>query len=222
MGIFQRISTLFRSNANAALDSLSDPGKEIDQAVLDMETDLRRARGDLTATLATEKRLRVRMDEYAAHSRQWSARAEQALLAGDEGLARQALERQMAIDGEAKLSLESLKAESARTESLKEELRRAELRLQQIKLRKESIKAQARQSKQAEKGSGATTALERFEQSATAIDVAEAELALDEELKAARHEDAKSLEVERKLAALDKDQDLTDRLAALKAKMDKK
>src|SRR5262249_2631299 len=44
MGILDRISRLVSSNVNAAIDKMSDPGKQIDQLVIEMEEQLRAAR----------------------------------------------------------------------------------------------------------------------------------------------------------------------------------
>ena len=38
MGIFNRVRRLVSSNVNAAIDKMSDPAKEIDQLVIDMES----------------------------------------------------------------------------------------------------------------------------------------------------------------------------------------
>ena len=40
MGFFDRLSRLIRANANAALSSVEDPGKILDQSVADMQSDL--------------------------------------------------------------------------------------------------------------------------------------------------------------------------------------
>ncbi len=67
-----------------------------------------------------------------------------------------------------------------------------------------------------------SNAVDEFDRLSGKVDAVEAEASLDEELAAMRHEDAKSREVERKLEQLGKDKDVEDRLAALKAKLEKK
>jgi phage shock protein A len=89
-------------------------------------------------------------------------------------------------------------------------------------MRKETLKAQARAQKSRDSGTGPTEAFQRFDKLATDVDVKEAEVAIDDELAQATHTDAKSLEVERKLDELGKSGDVEDRLAALKAKLQKK
>jgi phage shock protein A len=67
-----------------------------------------------------------------------------------------------------------------------------------------------------------TSAFDKFDSLVAGVDAAEAEVQLDDELAKSRHEDAHSREVEKKLEDLEKNKDLEDRLAALKAKLDKK
>jgi phage shock protein A len=220
MGILDRISTLLKSNLNAAIDAMTDPGREIEQLILEMETQTRRAREEVTRTLAVEKRCKQRLDELGRSVDEWQARAQRAVQAGDDTLAREALVRQQEISGERAEAERTFAEQKAYVDQLTQALRALEQRLKEVKLRKETLKAQAR----AQKGRGAasTEAFDRYDRLQTQVDVVEAEAALDEELAAARHEDAKSREVERKLGELEHKNEIEDRLAALKAKMEKK
>ena len=60
MGIFNRISTIFRSNANAALDKMEDPEKILNQSILDMQTKLSEAKKQVAVAIADEKRRQKR------------------------------------------------------------------------------------------------------------------------------------------------------------------
>jgi phage shock protein A len=225
MGILDRMSTLIKSNLNAAIDKMADPGREIDQLVLEMEDQLRRARGEVQSTLATEKRERQRVEALARSGEEWQQRAERAVRAGDDALASEALRRKLEIDGERAAAERTLKEQSDYVDQLTQALRAMEQRVKEVKARKETLKVQARisrdQGRSGGKGLG-SSAFDKFDQLAAGVDAAEAEVALDEELTAARHEDARSREVERKLDALDKGKEIDDRLAALKAKLEKK
>ena len=59
MGILGRLSTLIKSNVNDAIDSMQDPGKEIDQMVRDMEDYARQARAEVGRCIADERRARA-------------------------------------------------------------------------------------------------------------------------------------------------------------------
>jgi phage shock protein A len=220
MGILNRISTLLKSNVNAAIDKVSDPGKQIDQIVLEMEEQARKAREEVRQTLAVEKRHKQRVEALAKTSDEWEKRAERALSAGDENLAREALVRKAEIDAEREGAERALREQADYVDQLTQALKALDVRVKETKARKETLKAQARAQKSRESGVG-TSAFDKYQQLETKVDVVEAELELGNELAAANHEDAHSREVERKLEDLAKNKDLDDKLAALKAKMKK-
>jgi phage shock protein A len=220
MGILNRISTLLKSNVNAAIDKVSDPGKQIDQIVIEMEEQARKAREEVRQTLAAEKRTKQQVEALAKSADEWEKRAERALTAGDENLAREALVRKATIDEERATAERSLHEQSAYVEQLTQALKALDQRVKETRLRKETLKAQARAQKSRERGVG-SSAFDKYDELQTKVDVVEAEVQLGDELAAASHEDAHSLEVERKFAELSKNKDLDDKLAALKAKLKK-
>lgn len=222
MGILHRLSTLIKSNLNSTLDKMSDPGKQIDQLVIEMEDSQKKARVEVQATLAVEKRLRQRCEALLKSGREWEERATRAVQAGDDGLAKEALKRKAGVEAELKEAAVALEDQRAHVDELTAALKALDARVKEVKLRKETIKAQARAQKSREAGTGSHSAFDRFEQLSTGIDVKEAEVALDDELAAARHEDVASRDVEKRLDELSKSSDLDDRLAALKAKIEKK
>lgn len=222
MGILDRLSTLIKSNLNAAVDRMSDPAKEIDQLVLEMEDNQRKARGEVQAALALEKRQRQKADALKKSAAEWEARAERAVAAGDEGLAKEALKRKLEADAELREAEAALAEQTGHAEKLTVALKALDQRIKEIKLRKETLKAQAAAHKSRERGTGPTEAFNRFDNLATGIDVKEAEVALDAELNENKPGSVKTAEVERRFDELSKDQALEDRLAALKAKLDKK
>eukprot|EP00667_Euglena_gracilis_P010376 EG_transcript_10556 len=101
--LFDRVSRLVRSNVTSLVQSLEDPEKIIEQAVKDMQADLIKVRQSYAEVLATYKRTEVKQRQVLETVAQWQRRAELALTAGDEELAREALRRknaeQKALDG---------------------------------------------------------------------------------------------------------------------------
>jgi phage shock protein A len=220
MGILDRISRLVSSNVNAAIDKMSDPGKEIEQLVIDMESQLRKARQEVQTALAQEKRQRQHAEELGKKSKEWEERAERAVRAGDDQLAREALKRKGEVDADGLEALKGLQEAQGYADKLAAALKQLEARIQEVKSRKETLKAKARASKG--KSPLGSSALDEFDRLHSKVDAIDAESELDDELLKLKHEDAHSREVERKLADLDKNKQLDDRLAALKAKMEKK
>jgi phage shock protein A len=222
MGIIDRISTLLKSNLNSAIDKMTDPGKQIDQLVIEMEDQARKARGEVQQALALEKRTRQKLTALEKSATEWQDRAERALKAGDENLAREALKRKLDVDGEYAETKSALDEQVGHADALTQALKALDQRINEVKLRKETLKAQARAQKSRDQGgSGKPEAFERFDQLVTGVEVKEAEVELDDELAKASHTDAKSVEMERRFAELSKDKDIEDRLAALKDKMKK-
>jgi phage shock protein A len=221
MGILDRLSTLVKSNLNSAIDKMTDPGKEIDQMVAELDDQLKKARVETTQALAAEKRIKQKLEALAKESAEWEERAQRAVLAGDDNLAKQALERKAAVDADKAEADRHLMETSTYADQLTAALKAAEQRVDEIKSRKETLKAEARARKAREQQSLGTSAFDKFDRLAAGVDAAEAENALDDELLKASHEDAHSKEVERKLGDLEKNKDLDDRLAALKEKLQK-
>jgi phage shock protein A len=166
-----------------------------------------------------EKVSRQKLVEQEQAIAEWESRAEKAVRAGDDDLAREALKRKGDSEGAKERAERTLAEQTAYADQLTQALKQLEERLREVKARKETLKAKARASKgQSPLGS---SAFNEFERLAGKIDVVEAEAEVDEELRANLHEDAKSREAEKKLDNLGKDRELEDRLAALKEKLKK-
>jgi len=72
MGILDRLSTLLKSNLNSAIDKMTDPGKEIDQMVAELDDNLKKARVEVTAALAEEKKLKQKLELSQAEGLRYS------------------------------------------------------------------------------------------------------------------------------------------------------
>ncbi len=100
MGIFDRMGKVISSNVNAPLDKAEDPKKSVDLIDEEMKDQIRAARKELVEAVAAEKVLRKKVDEIDADTQKWERRAELALKAGDESLAREALVQKKRIVGD--------------------------------------------------------------------------------------------------------------------------
>jgi len=100
MGIFQRIGDLFKSNVNDLIDKAEDPEKMVKQIIIDMQQDLNESTQALGKAMAAERTAKKQYDTAAAKSADWEAKAKQALAAGDETLAKKALENKVKADKE--------------------------------------------------------------------------------------------------------------------------
>ena len=218
MGILGRISTLIKSNVNSAIDSMQDAGKEIDQMVQDMEDSARQARSEVGQSIAEERRFRRRVTDLDGEIGQWQSRAETAVRAGDDALAKEALRRKAEKEGERAEAQKAAQEQSVYADQLTDALKQLETRLKEIKLRQGTIKAKARAN--AQRGdaplSNKTAAFDAFDRMAGRIDAVEAEAGLGDELAGRTSE---SVAAERRLNEMSESSKMDDALAELKKKL---
>src|ERR687890_1863553 len=93
MGIFDRLSTLLKSNINDLISSAEHPEKMLNQILVDMRTQLAKAKQQVAASIADEKRLRDQADAEFKQAEDWERRAMLAIQEGRDDLAKQALVR---------------------------------------------------------------------------------------------------------------------------------
>jgi phage shock protein A len=141
MGMWQRISLIFRSKANKALDRAEDPRETLDysyQRQLDLLAKVRRGVADVATS---RKRVELQVNQLTAQSDKLQGQAEQALTMGREDLAREALTRKSGLTAQ----ITDLKTQQAQLVAEEEKLTLAQQRLsakvEAFRTRKETIKA---------------------------------------------------------------------------------
>jgi len=92
MGIFSRISTLFKVRANAALDKAEDPGQVLDYSYSKQLEQLQQVKRSIADVVTAEKRLELQQSQLIDKSNQREQQARQALAANREDLARMAMQ----------------------------------------------------------------------------------------------------------------------------------
>ena len=93
MGLIDRLSTLIRSNINDLISSAENPEKMLNQIIIDMRGQLAKAKQQVAAAIADEKRLRDQADSELRNAQDWERRAMLAVQEGRDDLAKQALVR---------------------------------------------------------------------------------------------------------------------------------
>jgi phage shock protein A len=141
MSMWQRISLIFRSKANKALDRAEDPRETLDysyQRQLDLLAQVRRGVADVATS---RKRVELQVNQLQAQSDKLQGQAEQAIQAGREDLAREALTRKSGMTSQ----ITDLKTQQAQLQGEEEKLTLAQQRLsakvEAFRTRKETIKA---------------------------------------------------------------------------------
>ncbi len=93
MGIFDRLSTLLRSNVNDLISRAENPEKMLNQLIVDMRSQLAKAKQQVAAAIADEKRLATQVEQERKLAEDWEKRAILAVQEGRDDLAKQALLR---------------------------------------------------------------------------------------------------------------------------------
>lgn len=141
MGLMKRLSTVFRAKANKVLDRAEDPRETLDYSYerqLDLLQKVKRGVADVATS---RKRVELQAQRLRQTQAKLEEQARQAVSAGREDLAREALARRVAIDQQ----LRDLQAQHAQLEAEEQKLSFAAQRLQAkvdaFRTRKETIKA---------------------------------------------------------------------------------
>ena len=141
MSLMKRISLIFRSKANSALDRAEDPRQTLDysyQRQLDLLNKVRRGVADVATS---RKRVELQLNQLEQQAQKLSGQAQKAIDVGREDLAREALTRKSGLAGQ----INDLKTQHAQLQAEEEKLVLAQQRLQAkveaFRTRKETIKA---------------------------------------------------------------------------------
>ena len=123
MGIFDRLSTMLRSNINDLISRAENPEKMLNQLIVDMKTQLAKAKQQVASAIADEKKLQSDADAMKKQAEDWERRAMLAVQEGRDDLAKQALVRQSEHTQHAQQLETTWQAHRLETEKLKNSLR---------------------------------------------------------------------------------------------------
>ncbi|HVD32699.1 MAG TPA: PspA/IM30 family protein, partial [Gemmatimonadales bacterium] len=93
MGLFDRLSTMLRSNINDLISRAENPEKMLNQLIVDMKTQLAKAKQQVASAIADEKKLQSDVEAMKKQADDWERRAMMAVQEGRDDLAKQALGR---------------------------------------------------------------------------------------------------------------------------------
>ncbi|WP_298403216.1 PspA/IM30 family protein [uncultured Chloroflexus sp.] len=217
MSILGRIKDLISANINAMLDKAEDPEKMANEYLRQLTNELYEARTGVAQAMADETRLEQRRIAAEGEAEQWQIKAERALRAGDEALAKAALARKVQAQKLAEQYRAQEKAQEEQVEALQQALIDLETRIAEVKARKELIiakknRAQTQEAIQRTANSiGRVSALDKLDQ---------LEEKVDDRL--ARAEAMAKLEgdsLEARFRNLEKETEVDSELAELKRKL---
>jgi len=179
MGLFDRLSTLFRSNINDMISRAENPEKMLNQLILDMKTQLAKAKQEAASAIADEKKLQADAEALKKQAEDWERRAMLAVQEGRDDLATQALMRyNEALQGAQALHETWVKSKQE-TEALKHSLRQLNEKIEEAKRKKNILIARARRAEAQQRiqdtlaGMGDKSAFESFERMQEKIEASE-------------------------------------------------
>jgi phage shock protein A len=146
MGIFDRLSTLIRSNINDLISSAENPEKMLNQIIIDMRSQLAKAKQQVAAAIADEKRLRDQADAEYKQAQDWERRAMLAVQEGRDDLAKQALVRHNEHVQHAQQLEATWDAHRQETEKLKNSLRDLNDKIEEAKRKKNLLIARQKRA----------------------------------------------------------------------------
>ena len=224
MSIFTKLSTVIKSNINDLISRSENPEKMLNQIILDMRDQLAKAKREVAAAIADERKLRASLDAEVKEVRQWEHRAVLAVKEGRDDMAKQALVRQQEHKERASTFDETWRTQAAEMEKLKGSLRQLNDKIEEAKRKRNLLVAKQRRAQAQRRihetmsGLSNTSAFDAFERMADKIDEQERESLAHQEVNEALgpgtlEDDFKALE------SGGDGGDVEDRLLSLKQEM---
>ncbi len=141
-GLSGRMSTVVKAKISKLLDRAEDPSETLEYSYQKQVELLQNVKKGIADVVTSKKRLQLQEEKYQQQVVKLDTQARQALAAGNEELARTALERKNAVQTE----LQSLDSQIAQLEQQQEQMTASEQKLrakiEQFRSKKEIIKAQ--------------------------------------------------------------------------------
>jgi phage shock protein A len=151
MALLERVSTLLRANVSDLLTKAEDPEKLARQLVLDMENQLIQVKTQVAIAIADQHLLeKKRLSQEELHS-QWLRKAEASVSKGQDGLAREAVERALSHQRMAEALKQQCEDQSAEAETLRSTYSRLQQKLAETQSQVDILSAQLRRNRAMQK-----------------------------------------------------------------------
>ncbi len=142
--IFKRLSDVLAANLNELIDRVEDPERMAKQIIREMEDNLHIAEEGVIDAITSEKQLRNDLEHQRQQSMLWRQRAEEALRAEQEDLAREALQRKREYDQVVSTLEPAWEAAQRTSVQLKAQLHALENKLDEAKRKRSTLAARQR------------------------------------------------------------------------------
>jgi phage shock protein A len=146
MGLFDRFSTMLRSNINDLIARAENPEKMLNQVIEDMRGQLAKARQEVAVAIADAAKLKKQADDEQKQASDWEQRAMLAVRQGRDDLARQALIRHQEHAVRAQELFATWQRHQEDTEKLRDALRQLNEKIQEAQRKKNLLIAKQRRA----------------------------------------------------------------------------
>jgi phage shock protein A len=126
------------------IDKVEDPERMIKQMIREMEQSILQSKNGVVEAIASEKKLFQELENNRRQAAEWLQKAEAALRAGKEDMARSALARKKEHDDIANALTPTWESAKATSERLKNQLRALEAKLEEARRKRASLVARQR------------------------------------------------------------------------------
>lgn len=147
MGFFGRLATLIKSNLNDLISKSEDPEKMLNQIILDMNAQLVEAKKQVAVAIADEKRLHRQWQSEKAVSDEWHKKAMLAVRAGDDALAKEALQRKKEHEQISKAFEDQWRKQNTAVNQVKQALQALNNKIGEAKRKKDVLLARNNRAK---------------------------------------------------------------------------
>ncbi|HEX8904087.1 MAG TPA: PspA/IM30 family protein, partial [Longimicrobiaceae bacterium] len=146
MGLFDRFSTMLRSNINDLIARAENPEKMLNQVIEDMRGQLAKARQEVAVAIADAAKLKKQAEDEQKQAQDWEQRAMLAVRQGRDDLARQALIRHQEHATRAQELFATWQRHQEDTERLRDALRQLNEKIQEAQRKKNLLIAKQRRA----------------------------------------------------------------------------
>jgi phage shock protein A len=141
MGVMKRVSLIFKSKANKALDRMEDPRETLDYSYQTQLELLQKVRRGVADVATSRKRIELQLNQLQLSSNKLDKQARDALSAGREDLAREALSRKAGVQSQISDLNTQYTSLQAEEEKLTGASQRLQIKVDAFRTKKETIKA---------------------------------------------------------------------------------
>ncbi|MCR3761007.1 PspA/IM30 family protein [Clostridium felsineum] len=126
MGIFKRVSNMMKAKVNNTLDEMENPIELLDQKIRDMEESLNKAKVSSAQILGNVHEIEKKLEKAKLEAEDFDSKVKLAVKAGNDELAKKALERKLEADKRCESLKKSYDDAAQKAKIIKDKLRTLE------------------------------------------------------------------------------------------------